>query len=139
MLNRIRSEEQHEVFNKGDKFIAFIKVDIDKNDTLLSLSMKYNCTIIDISSLGKTRCAGLHHFEICSCWTILFQLIRFCSAQQVVVTYVLCEYSNKCKRCSRLIQEYEKTNQNNKSIHKTIENQSVGHARSTFRLQTLTM
>lgn len=55
MLNRIRSEEQHEIFNKGDKFIAFIKVDIDKNDTLLSLSMKYNCTIIDIKRLNSLQ------------------------------------------------------------------------------------
>lgn len=55
MSNRLKSVEQHKTLNGDEKFIAYVKINIDKDDTLLSLSMKYNCTAIDIKRLNSLQ------------------------------------------------------------------------------------
>lgn len=54
MASRIRTRENNQIFENYDNF-AYIEVPITKDDTLLALSVKFNCTLIDLKRLNSLQ------------------------------------------------------------------------------------
>ena len=54
MASRIRARENNPIFDNLDQF-AYIEIPITKDDTLLSLSVKFNCAIIDLKRLNSLQ------------------------------------------------------------------------------------
>lgn len=54
MASRIRARENNQIFDNYDHF-AYIEIPITKDDTLLALSVKFNCSLIDLKRLNSLQ------------------------------------------------------------------------------------
>ena len=55
MASRIRTKDQYYFNSPDNDQFAYIEVNIGQSDTLLALSMKFNCTIIDLKRLNSLQ------------------------------------------------------------------------------------